>query len=327
MAAVKEIRLVSVVCPFFNEETIIRNAIKGMVDALGNLPWPWELVCVNDGSTDSGAQVAEECANSHPGVRVIGYQENRGRGYALRHGIRAANGDIIVTTEIDLSWGERTVHNLVAALVNQPDVDAVIASPNLRGGGYRNVARKRVLISKLGNQLIKRFFPVTLSMNTGMTRAYRASVIKGYQFEENGKEFHLEVILKLALLGHKLSEIPAVLEWKDHKLLLPGALKRKSSTRIRKTAWNHLHFVAFANPISYLWAAGVLFLFIAALFFVYSVHALLTGNVAIYSGLVGGILSLFSLVLFVFGVVTNQANKILIELWRIQKSSAPEGGQ
>ena len=52
-----------------------------------------------------------------------------------------------------------------------------------------------------------------------MTRAYRKNVIQPLVTFENGKEFHLEVLLKLNILGFRIGEIPAVLEWKDNKCI------------------------------------------------------------------------------------------------------------
>src|SRR3954453_12063602 len=103
---------VSVVCPFFNEAGILEHAIRTLAKCLQTLNATWELIVVNDGSTDGSGAIAERVASELPRVRVLGYRYNRGRGHALRTGISAATGDVIVTTEIDLSWGENVVHEL-----------------------------------------------------------------------------------------------------------------------------------------------------------------------------------------------------------------------
>src|SRR5262245_26661422 len=112
---------VSIVCPFFNEAGIIENAIRVMLKQLATAPFTWELIVVNDGSTDDSPALAEAVARESAGLRVLAYARNRGRGHALRTGIMGARGDIIVTTEIDLSWGETIVHDLVAAMDRWPD--------------------------------------------------------------------------------------------------------------------------------------------------------------------------------------------------------------
>ncbi|MCH8332083.1 MAG: glycosyltransferase family 2 protein, partial [Bacteroidetes bacterium] len=239
---------VSVVCPFYNESLIIRKATEGMLENLRASGLDWELIVVNDGSLDDSKQIVEEVLNNEDRAKVISYNRNEGRGHALKTGINAASGDIIVTTEIDLSWGNDIVEKIVKKFEDEPELDMVIASPNLPGGGYKNVPFKRVFVSRLGNRILRNLFTKRITMNTGMTRGYRSDVIQGMHFEEKGKEFHLEVILKLFFLGARIGEVPAILEWKDHKLAEPGKKKRKSSSKNGKLVLSHLNFAVFANP-------------------------------------------------------------------------------
>jgi hypothetical protein len=153
-------------------------------------------------------------------------------------------------------------------------------------------------------------------MNTGMTRAYRREVIQGLQIDEKGKEFHLEVLLKLVVLGHKIGEIPAVLEWKDDKLSKDDRKKRKSSSNIRKLIFSHLNFAVFANPIRYFWVLSAICLLFSFVFIGNAFYRLLTGEVAIFVAVVGLFLGMFALLFLGFGIVTTQNIKILKELWR-----------
>jgi glycosyltransferase involved in cell wall biosynthesis len=306
---------VSVVCPFFNEAAIIEKAAEGMIANLGTLGQDWELILVNDGSHDDSPARLERVIKKEPRARMLGYALNQGRGFALQTGIADARGDIVVTTEVDLSWGDRIVHEIVRKFQEEPALDVVVASPNLPKGGYKNVDFQRVVASKLGNLLIRTLFPVNISMNTGMTRGYRREVIQKLRFEEKGKEFHLEVLLKLSLLDYRIGEVPAVLEWKENKLLAVGT-KRKSSTKVRKLALSHLRFVVFANPIRYLWALGFFCGAVALALFGLAVRALLIGSVASNFAILSFVIGLFSLLFFAFGVITAQNNKILCELWK-----------
>ena len=127
------------------------------------------------------------------------------RGRAIKYGIDAALEDIIITTEIDCSWGDAIAGELVKKLENN-DLHAVIASPHCPGGGMVDVPLHRKLLSRFGNKLINIFFKSGVSMNTGMTRAYRREVIQPLITKENGKEFHLEVLLKLTALNFRLGK-------------------------------------------------------------------------------------------------------------------------
>ena len=310
---------VSVVCPFYNEADIIEYAIRAMLKQLDTFQLEWELIVVNDGSTDESLKIVRQIAKEHPNLRFESYPGNRGRGYALRAGIDSARGEIIVTTEIDLSWGENIVQELVSAMNSWRDADMVVASPHLPGGGYRNVPAKRVWLSRIGNHVIRTCMTDAVSMNTGMTRAYRRAAIQSLPLTEDGKEFHLEVILKAKAFGFRIREIPAVLEWKECRRDGKG-VKRKSSSQVNRLVISHSLFSVFANPVRYVWLMSLGSLFLSMLFFCLSIVFTILKMVAAYSALMGIALFIVSIVLFVLGVVVKQGNMIQQELWMLQRS-------
>jgi len=247
----------SIVCPFYNEEQIIGEAIEILLARLDRMDVKWELIVVNDGSRDGSYQIAAQIAQRDPRLRVLTYAHNRGRGHALKTGIDQARGAVIVTTEIDLSWGEDIVDRLYEAWHANPDIDVIVASPHLPGGGYKNVPRNRVLYSQLGNLIIRTCMSNAVTMNTGMTRAYKRSAIRSLPLDELGKEFHLEVILKAQALGYRIMEIPAILEWKEYKHE-GKRTQRKSSSKVNKLIVTHSLFSLFGNPVRYVWVlAGI----------------------------------------------------------------------
>jgi dolichol-phosphate mannosyltransferase len=308
---------VSVVCPFYNESAIIRKAAEGMLKNLKATNYDWELIAVNDGSTDNSLELISEIFSTESRAKVVSYPYNKGRGHALKTGINAATKDFIVTTEIDLSWGDSIVEDIINKFIQEPWLDMVVASPHLQGGGYRNVPPYRVYLSDIGNIILRYLFTKKITMNTGMTRGYKREVIQPIDIDEKGKEFHLEVLLKMLSLGYRVGEIPATLEWKDHKLSAPGSKKRKSSSKTKKLIFSHLNFAVFANPIRYFWAFSILCFIVAFTFGCVSIYRLTQHEVAIYYGLLSGILGLFGLVFFGFGIVSAQNNKIVQELWKI----------
>ena len=308
----------SVVCPFYNEERILAEALDGMLTALRRMPVRWELIVVDDGSIDGSRAIAQDAEEREPGLRVLFYDRNRGRGHALRTGIAAARGDVVVTTEMDLSWGDDIVERLYAEMTADPHVDIVVASPNLPGGGYRNVPAYRVLVSRLGNFVIRGLVTNVVTMNTGMTRAYRREVIQAIPLDEDRKEFHVEVILKAYAMGFRIEEIPAVLAWK--KFRSEGQKgKRKSSSKTNKLMVTHGLFSLFANPIRYIWGLAALVAVVSAAFFAVAVGAYVTGQVAAYSAIVSLSFALLSVVLFLFGIVVQQGNALQLEMWRLKR--------
>lgn len=308
----------SVVCPFYNEEAIIEAATRRMIQDLrqdfGDSGW--ELILVDDGSRDRSLMFLQNTVGAADGaVRIFSLPRNQGRGRALKTGIDAARGELIVTTEVDCSWGDDIVRRLVEALDEHPEVDFAVASPHLPGGGLVNVSPKRVFLTKIGNLLIRFFFASHVTMNTGMTRGYRRPVIQPLVVHENGKEFHLEVLLKLLTLGFKVTEVPATLTWQEHKLARRDTAKRKSSTRIAKTINSHLRFIAIAQPVRYFAWLSAISMLTGAGFIAAAVWMLLTGSPAIYLALVGLIMLLFCLLFLGFSVLFFEQRESMRESW------------
>lgn len=308
----------SVICPFYNEGQILREAVERLLARLDGLDCTWELLVVDDGSTDGSGELAFELARSDDRLRVLSYAFNRGRGHALRTGIAQARGAVIVTTEIDLSWGEDIVERLVEAMQQDPDSDIVIASPHLPGGGYRNVPAKRVFLSRFGNRVIRACMSNAATMNTGMTRAYRRDVIRSLPLDEDRKEFHLEVVLKAQALGYRIREIPAVLEWREYKHE-GRRVARKSSSKVKQLMVTHSLFALFANPIRQAWGLSLVSLLFSTAFLVAGIVRFAMGLVSVYMAIVSLAFGILALLFFSFGLIAQQGNMIQRELWRLKR--------
>lgn len=311
---------ISVVCPFYNEALIIEKAAEGMIDNLEKAGLDYELIVVNDGSKDNSADLIRNVLAPWPRARVISYPHNQGRGFALKTGIDAATGDLIITTEIDLSWGDSVVTDIIDKFRAEPELDVVVASPNLKDGGYKNVPFKRVFVSKLGNLILRILFTKKVTMNTGMTRGYVRGIIQNLPVDEKGKEFHLEVLLKLTMLGARIGEVPAILEWKEQKYSKDASQKRKSSSKIPRLILSHLNFAVFANPIRYLWGFAIVCVIAATGFMAAAFFRFFTGETSINLALMSLIFGLFGFLFFGFGVLTTQNNRLLRELWKIERT-------
>lgn len=312
---------VSVVCPFYNEAGVIHLVARQMIETLERqFKGDWELILVNDGSTDSGLHdLTEALATESTGrVRVLTYPINQGRGRALKTGIDAARGALIVTTEADGSWGEDIVERLVAELDAHPECDFVVASPHLTGGGLANVPPFRVLLTRAGNILIRTFFTSQVTMNTGMTRGYRRGVIQPLVVHENGKEFHLEVLLKLLTMDFKVREIPATITWKAHKVQAQDRPKRVSSTPILRTIMTHVQFLANAQPVRIFGYLALGSLVLGSASACGAVIALIGGYPAAALAILGAVLLVLALVFMGFSVLLYQVRESMRGQWMTQ---------
>ncbi|MHC4942547.1 MAG: glycosyltransferase, partial [Planctomycetota bacterium] len=94
--------LVSVVIPLFNETECLPDLERELCAVLPGLGKPYEVLLVNDGSTDSTRQLLEELCFRRPEFRAIHFARNSGQSAAMAAGFRAARGSIIVTLDADL---------------------------------------------------------------------------------------------------------------------------------------------------------------------------------------------------------------------------------
>jgi len=308
----------SVIAPYYNEEACIAKNVKGLIGALRKLGISWELILVNDGSTDRSQALAEESMANESRVKLIGYRENRGRGYALRQGFARARGRYVVTTESDLSWGEGIVARLYEAL-KESDLDVVIASPYRPGGRLENIPFKRAFLSRFGNKLLTTAVPADLTMLSGMTRGYRREVIETLDLESDRKEIHLEIVAKCLALGYRIGEIPAVLRWEKPE---PGKQARKSKFHSRKLIFSHLAFSFYQKPMLIFGVVGALMvlagLALGVLFLYQFLMRTLYPARPIYLLMV--ILLVAGIQMLSFGFLANQVGSLKRDIYRIQKA-------
>ncbi len=240
---------ISVIIPMFNEEENVENTTQRVADALSTMGDNWEIVIVNDGSTDNTLEIAQNVASKDSGIRVVSYPQNGGRGKALRTGFANVYGNIVVTTDADLSYDPKYIIEMVKALQTDEEVDFILASPYMQGGATENVPWKRLLISKLGNKFLGYVMPGNFTTITCVFRAYRRYVLDSLELESDGKEIHLEILAKALSAGYKAKEIPAVLTRRK---------KGKSKFRFKKTAISHLLFSLNIKPMLFFGVLGAL---------------------------------------------------------------------
>jgi glycosyltransferase involved in cell wall biosynthesis len=313
--------LVSVICPAFNEETGIAAAVTQLKKCLDELPYDVEVIIVNDGSTDATVPRALHAVAEDTRFRILSHRANFGRGRALRTGFAEARGAIIVTTEGDLSWGSDVVGRMVQKLLDVPELDAVFASPNIEGGGYRNVPWHRVLISRIGNRILRLLYLGRLTMTTGMTRAYRAWVVQGQYFSRDGKELHLEIAHRLLKLGHRIGEVPAILSW-PVKGAGPSRGKRTNWGKIFGLVFSHLSFGFYQGASRLIWP-GIVFLTLAIPFFgIWGLVNLFRQQPSILLATLTGVLTILWVTLIVGHFLLRHVLQIEIELFRTQEMLA-----
>jgi glycosyltransferase involved in cell wall biosynthesis len=204
---------ISVVAPMFNEEENLTSTLYKIHEELKSKGIPnYEIIFVNDGSTDNTWDKAKELARSDEKLKVIGYATNTGRGKALRTGIEAATGDIIVTIDFDLTYDASHIGRMIDTLNKNENVDVVLASCYMPGGKTIGIPPFRLFVSKMANSLYQYAYSPRIYTSTCVVRAYRRNAVKNLELTNDDKEIHLEILSKLLACGYKVREIPATLE-------------------------------------------------------------------------------------------------------------------
>ncbi len=229
----------SIISPMYNEEDNVESTVHEIRCILAKYDKPWELILVNDGSTDNTLAVASRIAEQYENVSVVSYNLNRGRGYALRTGFARAKGQFIISIESDLSWNAEGILDMLQKFDEDATIDIVLGSPYMPGGRTENIPFTRLAISKIGNKLLGLAMQGNLHMVTQMFRGYRREVIDALELEADRKEIHLEILSKALAAGFRAVEIPAVLKWRAS-----GA----STFRLRATSISHLLFSFYEKP-------------------------------------------------------------------------------
>ena len=224
----------SVVIAAYNEEPVITKNLRHIVDELSKRPNVlWEMICVDDGSTDNTGILMDDFASKNPRVHVFHHRRNFGQGRALRTAFDQCRGDVIVTLDADLSYGPEYIFQLMDTLRDK-NVEIALASPYAKGGTVRNVPFYRHFLSRYGNLYLAKMSRYPISTSTSVVRAYRRDVMDTLDLTSDGMELQLEILMKAHMMGFRVFEIPACLEWSDDKAV-KADFRRVSKMRILRT--------------------------------------------------------------------------------------------
>jgi glycosyltransferase involved in cell wall biosynthesis len=214
----------------------------------------WEVVIVNDGSTDNTGIITDEFARTHANVRVLHHPTNFGLGQALKFGFANSRGDYVITLDVDLSYD---VHHIEAMFnrIRESNAKIVLASPYMRGGSIRNVPKLRMVLSVLGNRFLRLFVKGHFSTLTSMVRIYDGPFIRSLDLRAMGMDVMPETLYKAMVLRARIDEMPARLDWGPQLEYSKG---RTSSMRLVKHVFSTVLSGFVFRPFLFFVAPGIL---------------------------------------------------------------------
>jgi glycosyltransferase involved in cell wall biosynthesis len=253
--------LLTVLVPCFNEASILRETVMALTAYLDAGRWRsevdaeggWEILLVDDGSTDSTPAILAELAQVDSRVRYLSYRINAGQGQALQKGFAAARGEWIFCVDADLDYAPEHIERFLA-LAEESGAEIVIGSPYMRRGSTSGVPLVRLCMSRLMNWYFRKVLNLGFFTYTSIVRLYRRDTIQALLLTSRDKELLPEIVIKAVLLGTPMIEVPAHLHWKARRDR--GRRGAGAVTTARK-AVRHLLWGAMENPMLFFLAPAL----------------------------------------------------------------------
>jgi glycosyltransferase involved in cell wall biosynthesis len=194
--------VLSIVIPAYNEARTI-GTVLGRVLAL-DLPTPYEVIVVDDGSRDETFEVVGRVAEGDTRVRPVRLAANAGKGSAIRHGASLARGDVLVVQDADLEVDPAEIPKLLAPILDgRADVvfgSRFLGQPFEWSVGY--------LANFALTQLTNVLFLARLTDMETAHKMMKTAVFRGLRLEGQRFEIEPELTAKLLRCGHRIHEVP-----------------------------------------------------------------------------------------------------------------------
>jgi glycosyltransferase involved in cell wall biosynthesis len=187
--------------PAFNDSGTIASMVIAAVRAAARLTPDFEVLVVNDGSSDGTAEITDELARLYPQVRVVHHQKNRGYGGALRSGFSNATKDLIFYTDGDAQYDPREMAGLWAQM--RDGVDLVNGYKISRSDPFH-----RIVIGRVYHHVVKRLFGLSVRDVDCDFRLMRRSIFNSVRLERSSGVICLEMMKKITDAGFRIVEVP-----------------------------------------------------------------------------------------------------------------------
>ena len=181
---------ISVVIPLLNEEESLPELESWIRKVMGENNFSYEIIMVDDGSTDNSWQIIEQLAATNPNVKGIKFRRNYGKSAGLNVGFEAAEGDVVITMDADLQDSPDEIPELYR-MITEDKFDLI--------SGWKK----------------KRYDPITKTVPTKLynAAARRISGIKLHDFNCGLKAYRKEVVKNIEVYGEMHRYIPLLAKW------------------------------------------------------------------------------------------------------------------
>lgn len=200
--------IISVVIPAYNEQHTIGQTISDTILTMDSLKMPYEIIVINDGSTDKTLSIASKYK-----ATVLSNGKNRGKGYALRKGFQHAQGDIVVTIDSDGAHEPKEIPDLIQPLFNGVDV---VAGSRYLGGRMHTTTRLHRIGNTMFNLMIMTLTGRRVTDSQSGFRAFKKEVLQKINLQSHGYDIEVEMTIKSLKNGFVIQEKPIYCEKRKH---------------------------------------------------------------------------------------------------------------
>lgn len=194
--------LISIIIPAFNEA----GSIAEVVREVAQLPFEKEILVVDDGSQDGTGTIVRRLEKEIKELRGLYFPANRGKGFAIQAGTRAARGEIVVIQDADREYPPAQITELVREMEGNPEIAAVFGSRILKKNPMSY--RRFYWGGRFLTGLVNLFGKAKLTDVTTGHKAIRWKILESLQLKANGFEIEMEIVMKLLRRGFQIKEIP-----------------------------------------------------------------------------------------------------------------------
>lgn len=239
---------ISIVIPAHNEEGNLEVLISRLVPVLEEHEetQDYELVIVNDNSSDRTPAIIEQLAGENPRVRPVHRHSSPGFGNAVKEGFRNATGNVIIPVMGDLSDDPQDIPKLVSKI--EEGYDIAYGSRFIEGGATEGYPHAKMIANRAFNNVVRLLFGIRHKDVTNAFKAYRKEVLETIgidNLEANGFDLTVEIPLKAHIMGFSSAEVPALWHGRER-----GEAKLKLSQNASKYGKRLLKLFIAGNIIS-----------------------------------------------------------------------------
>lgn len=193
---------ISLFFPAWNEEDYVERAVSRALDVLPKLTDDFEIIIVNDASTDRTREICEALAQKVPQLRVIHHPVNLKLGGAMRTGLAASTKDIVVYSDVDLPWDmrelERSLH-----LMEYLEADMICAFRFDR----TSEGPKRIVYSFVYNLVIRTLFDIQIKDVNFSFKVMHRRVLESMELHSQGSFIDAELVVKAIRKGFRVFQM------------------------------------------------------------------------------------------------------------------------